>query len=123
MTPSEATTTGPITVTFIRRVKPGRESDYEQALAALQAEVHGTPGYIGVNVVHGPGTREYASIVRFDSLASLQRWEALKIRERWEDARLAGIVEGPAEERRAEGLEFWFEAPRHPARAPSPHKM
>jgi antibiotic biosynthesis monooxygenase (ABM) superfamily enzyme len=123
MTPSEATTTGPVTVTFIRRVKPGRERDYEQALSRLHAQAHGTPGYLGANVVHEPGTREYASIVRFDSLANLQRWEAGRIRERWQDEQLAGIVEGPAEERRAEGLEFWFESPTHPARAPSPHKM
>jgi len=123
MTPSEATTTGPVTVTFIRRVKPGRERDYERALSALHAEVHGTPGYLGTNVVHEPGTHDYASIVRFDSLASLQRWEARGIRERWQDEQLVGIVEGPAEERRAEGIEFWFAAPNHPARAPSPHKM
>jgi antibiotic biosynthesis monooxygenase (ABM) superfamily enzyme len=123
MTPSEATTTGPVTVTFIRRVKPGREHDYERALSALHAEVQGTPGYIGTNVVHEPGTREYASIVRFDSLANLRHWEARGMRERWQDEQLIGIVDGPAEERRAEGLEFWFEAPKHPARAPSPHKM
>jgi antibiotic biosynthesis monooxygenase (ABM) superfamily enzyme len=123
MTPCDATTTGPVTVTFIRRVKPGRERDYELALADLQTAAHDTPGYLGTNVVHEPGTREYVSIVRFDSLANLKRWEARGLRERWQEERLGDIVEGPAEERRAEGLEFWFEAPKHPARAPSPHKM
>jgi antibiotic biosynthesis monooxygenase (ABM) superfamily enzyme len=123
MIPSEATTTGPVTVTFIRRVKPGREHDYEDALAKLHAKVHGSPGYLGVNVVHEPGTHDYASIVRFDSLASLHRFEQTKTRETWENEMLQGIVAGPAEEQRAEGVEFWFEAPKHPARVPSANKM
>ena len=123
MTPSEATTTGPVTVTFVRRVVPGREHDYERALAALHTEVHGTPGYLGANVVHEPGTHEYASIVRFDSLGSLRAFEDSKVRERWEARALQGIVRGPAEEVRAEGVEFWFESPTHPPHVPSANKM
>jgi antibiotic biosynthesis monooxygenase (ABM) superfamily enzyme len=123
MTPSEATTTGPVTVTFIRHVKPGRERDYEQALAKLHERVHGMPGYLGTNVVHEPGTHDYASIVRFDSLANLHRFEQTRLRETWENEMLQGVVVGPAEEHRAEGVEFWFEAPKHPARVPSQHKM
>jgi antibiotic biosynthesis monooxygenase (ABM) superfamily enzyme len=123
MTPSEATTTGPVTVTFIRHIRPGRETDYERALGELHHRVHGAPGYLGTNVVHEPGTHTYASIVRFDSLASLHRFERTKLRETWENEMLQGIVAGPAEEHRAEGVEFWFEAPTHPARVPSPNKM
>ena len=123
MTPSDATTTGPVTVTFMRHVKPGRERDYEKALARLHEQVHGTPGYLGVNVVHEPGTHDYASIVRFDSLASLHAFERSGVRETWENDMLQGIVVGPAEQHQAEGVEFWFTAPTHPARVPSPNKM
>ncbi len=50
-------------------------------------------------------------------------WEASGMHARWE-VDLAGIVEGPADVRRAEGLEFWFRTTHHAGpQAPSRHKM
>jgi antibiotic biosynthesis monooxygenase (ABM) superfamily enzyme len=112
----------PVTVSFVRRVRAGREREYEQRLAALQEQAHGFPGYLGTNVVHEPGGREYLSIVRFDGQASLDRWEASGLRQRWQD-QLGDIVEGEAVVRQAHGLELWFPSPGRAALPPSRSRM
>jgi antibiotic biosynthesis monooxygenase (ABM) superfamily enzyme len=92
-------------------------------LGELQEGMRTVPGYLGVNVVHDRDLHQYTSIVRFDSLASLKAWEASGMHSRWE-AGVGPLVEGPADVRRAEGLEFWFRTTHHAAPlAPSRHKM
>ena len=121
--PCSAVDTGSVTVAFVRRVRPGHEAEYEQRLNELHERVRVVQGYLGVNVVHDEDLHQYTSIVRFDSLASLKAWEASQMHARWE-ASLGPLVEGPAEVRRAEGLEFWFRTTHHAAPlAPSRHKM
>jgi len=118
-----ASETGPVTVIFERRVKPGRHEDYERLLAALQQDSQGVPGYQGASVVRSPNGREYVSIVRFDSLESLRAWQSSGNHEKWEQ-KLTGIVEGAAQVRTVSGMEFWFTAPGVTAPLPpSPHKM
>lgn len=107
---------------WLRRVLPGREADYESQLKLLQQQVRGTVSYLGTEVVPNSAEHEYVSIVRFDSLANLRAWEASGQRERWQ-VDLHGIVASDATIRHAEGLEFWFESPRPSVRAPSRHKM
>jgi antibiotic biosynthesis monooxygenase (ABM) superfamily enzyme len=121
--PCAAVDTGSVTVAFVRRVRAGREKEYERFLNELHKRVRDVPGYLGVSVVHDEDLHQYTSIVRFDSLASLKAWEVSGMHLRWE-MQLEGIVEGPAEIRRVEGLEFWFTTPHHSGpRAPSRHKM
>jgi hypothetical protein len=49
----------PVTVVITRRVKTGREADYEVWLRRLQADAHGLRGYLGVTTQRpAPGTRE-----------------------------------------------------------------
>jgi antibiotic biosynthesis monooxygenase (ABM) superfamily enzyme len=123
MIPCAPVDTGSVTVAFVRRVRAGREREYERRLNELHQRVRDVPGYLGVSVVHDEDLHEYTSIVRFDSLASLKAWEASGMHVRWELG-LEGVVEGPAEIRRVEGLEFWFTTPHHSGpHAPSRHKM
>src|SRR5215831_9223492 len=118
-----ASQTGPVTLIFERRVKPGRHEDYKRLLAALQQDSRGVPGYQGASVVRSPNGREYVSIVRFDSLESLRAWQSAGSHESWEQ-KLTGIVEGAAHVRTVSGMEFWFTAPGVTAPLPpSPHKM
>ncbi len=109
-------------MTFIRGVRAGRESEYEAALKELQGRLHVVPGYLGTDVVHDASAHQYTSIVRFDSLAHLHAWEASGQHGEWQRS-LGDIVTGDAEVRYAEGLDFWFLAPEHPAKVPSRHKM
>jgi antibiotic biosynthesis monooxygenase (ABM) superfamily enzyme len=102
----------PVTVVVTRRVKPGREADYEAWLAQLQAEARGLPGYLGVTTQRPPpaGPREYTSVIRFDSIASLRAFERSELRQR-SLAEVAGIVEADAVWQQLTGLEFWFTPP------------
>lgn len=102
----------PVTVIIRRRVKPGREADYEAWLQRLQAEARQLPGYLGVTTQRpaAAGPREYVSAVRFDSLAHLQAFEAGELRRR-HLAEVQPLVDGDAAWERLTGLEFWFSAP------------
>lgn len=104
--------TEPVTVIIRRRVKPGREAEYEAWLQRLQAEARTLPGYLGVTTQrHDPnGPREYVSAVRFDSLQSLQAFEASEMWAR-HLTDVAPLVQGDAAWERLTGLEFWFSAP------------
>ncbi|TDG14044.1 antibiotic biosynthesis monooxygenase [Seongchinamella unica] len=113
---------GPVTISIVRRVLPGRERDYEQWVRAITAEAVGFPGHMGVNVIRPTGaSREYVSIFRFDTYRHSRDWEESEVRAQWL-ARLEGITEGQDEVHRGTGLEFWFSLPELPAH-PSPHKM
>lgn len=102
----------PVTVVITRRVRPGREADYEAWLRRLQQEARGLSGYLGVTTQRpdAAGPREYVSVIRFDSLANLQAFERSELRRR-HLAEVAGMVEGDAVWQRLTGLEFWFTPP------------
>lgn len=102
----------PVTVLIRRRVKAGRELEYEAWLQRLQAEARALPGYLGVTTQRPApsGPREYVSAVRFDSLASLQAFEASELRARYL-REVVPLVEADAVWEQLTGLEFWFSAP------------
>jgi uncharacterized protein len=102
----------PVTVVVTRKVKFGREADYEAWLARLLRDVTALPGYLGATV-HRPasaGSREYTSIFRFDSVAHLRAFENSDLR-RLALAEVASVVEADAAWQQYTGLEFWFAAP------------
>lgn len=115
----------PVTVTVRRRVKPGREAEYEAWLARLTAGVQDRfPGYLGAEF-HRPANPgdAYRSVFRFDSLDRLEAFERSDDRARMlEEA--APLFAADAAWERMTGLEFWFDPPpgtRLPQ--PSPHRM
>jgi hypothetical protein len=101
-----------VTVVVTRRVKPGREADYEAWLGRLQAEARSLHGYLGVTTQRPApgGPREYVSVIRFATLADLQAFEASELRAR-HLAEAADLVEADAVWQRLTGLEFWFTPP------------
>lgn len=116
---------GPITVSIARKVKPGREKDYEAWVSGISAAASRFAGHMSVNVLK-PGAAtggDYVIIYRYDSYAHCRAWEDSAERAEWV-AKLGDIVEGEAAVKRVTGLEFWFDLPEVPAAAhPSPHKM
>lgn len=101
-----------VTVVVTRRVKPGREADYEAWLAGLQAEARKLPGYLGVTTQRPApgGLREYVSAIRFATLADLRAFETGELRAR-HLANVVDLVEADAVWERLTGLEFWFTPP------------
>jgi antibiotic biosynthesis monooxygenase (ABM) superfamily enzyme len=115
MATPEATVYGPaepVTVVITRRVKAGREAEYEAWLGRLQTAARGVPGYLGVTTQRpAPGAaREYVSAVRFASLDDLRRYETSALHHD-NLAEVVGLVEGDASWQPLTGLEFWFTPP------------
>jgi hypothetical protein len=115
----------PVTVIVRRRVKLGREADYEAWLKRLTETVaQHFKGYLGAEF-HRPAQvgGEYRSVFRFDSVASLEAFEQ-------SDVRASMLQEGAeffaadAAWERMTGLEFWFDPPAGTkVPQPSPHRM
>jgi len=101
-----------VTVVITRRVKQGREADYEAWLARFQAEARGLPGYLGVTTQRPApgGPREYISVIRFATLADLRAFETSDLRAR-HLAQVGELVEADAMWQHMTGLEFWFTPP------------
>ena len=102
----------PVTVVITRRVKAGREAQYEAWLARLQAEARSLPGYLGVTTQRpaAGAAREYVSAIRFASLSHLRAFETSEMRRRYL-AEVSDLVEADAVWQRLTGLEFWFTPP------------
>lgn len=115
----------PVTVSVSRKVRPGREDDYEAWVRGISAVAAGFPGHQGVSVLRpSPATdNKYVLIYRFDSYAHAHLWEVSDERKNWIE-KLDGLVEGEADYKKVTGLEFWFDLPEVPVAAKaSPHKM
>jgi uncharacterized protein len=111
-TPDRDAQEQPVTVVITRRVKAGRERDYEAWLGQLQSEARGLPGYLGVTTQRpaASGPREYVSVIRFATLADLRAFERSDLRARHLSA-VANLVEADAVWQELTGLEFWFTPP------------
>lgn len=116
---------GPVTVSVLRRVRPGREADYEAWVRDVTHMASRFPGHQGVNVLRPSSetNEEYVVIYRFDSYEHGRQWEQSPEREK-QIEKLSDLADGEATYSRVTGLEFWFDLPKVPTAAkPSPHKM
>ena len=104
-------TGAPVTAVIRRRVRPGHEGAYEDAVRRLQADARDLPGYLGAHV-HRPavGASEYTSVVRFAALADLDAFEASSLHAAFA-REVAPHVEADAVWDRTTGLEVWFAPP------------
>jgi antibiotic biosynthesis monooxygenase (ABM) superfamily enzyme len=55
----------PVTVLYSRRVKPGREADFETWARGIVAAARRFPGHLGASVLDAPGSREYHILFTF----------------------------------------------------------
>ncbi|MEM8838494.1 MAG: antibiotic biosynthesis monooxygenase [Pseudomonadota bacterium] len=115
----------PVTVVVRRRVRPGREADYEAWLKRMtDGAAANFPGYLGVGF-HRPKEQggEYRSVFRFDTLDDLEEFERSEYRESML-AEGAEFFAADAAWDRLTGLEFWFDPPSGTkVPQPNPHRM
>ena len=115
----------PVTAVASRRVKPGREREFEEWAAGILAAANGFPGYLGSEVLRpgdAPGDDEYRIVFRFDQASNMRAWEGSEERHRW----LKKAEPLISEERVSvlTGLETWFTRPSKPGEpAPPRYKM
>lgn len=112
---------GPITVSISRRVKPGREAEYETWIHEVIEAASDFPGHQGANILRPSGKTDgrYVLIYRFDTWAHCENWENSDTRASYVD-QLTDMVEGEAQMDRVTGLEFWFDLPQVPAASKAP---
>lgn len=117
--------TDAVTILVRRRIRPGREEDYERWLARLtEGAARDFPGYLGAEF-HRPAIAgaPYRSLFRFDSLAHLEAFEQSDFRSRML-AEAQPLFAGDAVWDRMTGLEFWFDPPEGTTvPQPDPHRM
>ena len=115
----------PVTAVASRRVKPGREGEFEEWVSGIMAAANRFPGYMGSDVFRpsDPDDDEYRIVFRFDHESSMRAWETSEERRRWlEESR--PLLQEDEKVRVLTGLETWFTLPSKPAEAPPPrYKM
>ena len=104
----------PVTVIFVRNVKPNRINDFEEWVKGINQAVKGIEGYMGLDVIR-PGDHshpEYVIVLRFDGYEHLRAWMESREREVWVK-KSEGMTIGETHIQEAHGFEPWFTLPDH----------
>ena len=111
----------PTNLIIRRRIRPGREQEYEQRVQELLEVVRRHPGHRGTGVLRpAAGHREYTLVSRFDTFSAAAEWELSPDRAAWL-LEIEPLVDEQVSFEKQPGLEFWFTPPaterlRQPAR-------
>ena len=115
----------PVTAVASRRVKPGREREFEEWAEGILAAANDFPGYLGSEVLRpgdAPGDDEYRIVFRFEKASNMRAWEESEERSRW--LRRAEPLIHEERVNFLTGLETWFTRPSRPGEpAPPRYKM
>jgi len=111
----------PVTAVASRRVKPGREREFEEWVSGILAAANEFPGYLGSEVLRpsdDPEDDEYRIIFRFDHASNLHAWENSEERHHWLH-KFRPFLQEEEKVHVLTGLETWFTLPSKPGE-PSP---
>jgi len=112
----------PVTVLVARRVRPGKEVEFERWASELTRAASHFDGFLGAGLLRPGHVGELWHVVyRFASSDELARWEQSGTRA--ELLAHGEQVMSTTGERRVSGLETWFEVPGRTAPAPPRWKM
>jgi uncharacterized protein len=100
----------PVTVLYSRRVKPGREADFEAWARGILAAARQFPGHLGASVLDAPASRERHILFSFADRRTLRAWLDSEERRRWL-ARVEELLEADRGLQQLTGLETWFKLP------------
>jgi antibiotic biosynthesis monooxygenase (ABM) superfamily enzyme len=115
----------PVTVVTSRRVRPGREAEFENWLEGIGREAQRFPGFIDGRIIRPKDHAhpEYVIVFKFDSYSHLKAWNKSPIRRDWLQ-RVRPLVLDEYREQVLTGLEQWFTLSHQPGLAPPPrYKM
>ena len=110
----------PVTAVASRRVKRGREQEFEEWVSGILSEANKAQGYLGSEVLRpsDSGDDEYRIVFRFDHASNLHAWENSEERRRWL-RKSSPLLREEENVRVLTGLETWFTLPAK-AGEPSP---
>ena len=101
-----------VTVVVTRKVKRGRESAYEDWLGRLLEDSKSMKGYLGATIQKpAPGSTEYTSIFRFDTVDNLRKFEESELHAKYL-REVVDYVDTDAIWKKFTVLEYWFTPPK-----------
>jgi len=106
----------PIHVAITRRVRPGREAEFQQGLHDFLEASFEKEGVLGAQMItppRGSNSREYGILRTFTDEEERDEFYASPLFKAWRE-RAADLTEGEPEYRDLHGLEAWFRAPGGP---------
>lgn len=105
----------PITVVLSRRVKLGKEKDFEVLLQAIAKEALKFPGHQGVSILRPePGAKPiYTIVMHFRSKEELEAWTNSSTRANLL-AQVEALCESALQVQQISALEGWFQMPGSP---------
>lgn len=109
-------TAQPIHVAITRRIKPGHEAEYEEALREFLKASFAQAGVHGANMLvppPGSSSREFGILRTFVSAEERDAFYQSPTFKAW-DERVKPLTEGNPVHRQLTGLEAWFRDPKGP---------
>ena len=113
-----------LTVVVKRRIKLGREAEFEQAMRSFVQFALAFPGHRGISVLRpSGGSRDYIVVDKFADERARGSFKASSQYQEWMN-RLGKLTEGDPRIEELSGLEGWFTLPEDPGLArPPKYKM
>lgn len=112
-----------LTVVVHRRIKPGQEAEFEEAMKRFVNFALGFPGHRGINVIRpATGEHDYIVVDKFADQATRDSFTATAQYKEWME-RLGQHTEGSPTIQQLSGLEGWFSRPGQPLQTPPSYKM
>jgi uncharacterized protein len=106
----------PIHIAVIRRVRPGREAEFQQALREFIQESFAHGGVLGAGMfvpLPGSDSREYGVLRSFRNEQEREDFYKSPLFKAWQE-RVKTLTEGEPVYRKLHGLEAWFRNPAQP---------
>ena len=108
-----------VTAVITHRVRPGRETGYEEWIKGIAADSRNFEGYLGAHILRPQlgVTSDYVIVLQYDTCVHLESWMQSEIRKSWVE-RVKPFIREPESIKLLTGLEPWFQLPAQPSHSP-----
>ena len=105
-----------VTAVITHRVRPGRETGYEEWLKGIAADSRNFDGYLGSHILRPElgVTSDHVIVLQFDTCQHLETWMQSESRKGWIE-RVQPLIREPESIKTLTGLEPWFQLPCQPS--------
>lgn len=125
MNPPTTVDEQPITVVVRRRVRPGREAEFEAAMREFIGFALAYPGHLDIHVLRpaATGPADYTVVDKFATVEARRAFKESSAYQGWMQ-RLKALTEGDPQIEEMGGLAGWFTLPDRPqVKPPTKYKM